>query len=225
MQGIKTVTNLQSPTPRINEFYVFRLRWSEPTHWGDDGELSKREYEMGCRVEYRGRERMILSRRVNQNYQGYMENLRFPNDSSTMVRCQVRPRNSLGMVGTWTYSDRINISQVPIYFPGVIGFDLRGIRNEDIVSVFRNLMAEEQATGSGGNFGSVDVNFKSAGDSSTTLFAPIASRPQTPPNFDTAPLTTSTSPPLVNSNQNQSRSRIFNRNDEWTLVRPNIDLT
>lgn len=215
------VMSVQFEGLRVYDFYNFRVRWTEPTQWNDQGDSSKREYELSCWIEYRGQMKAIFSRRVNYNYQGYKENLRFPTDSPSIVQCQVRAWNGAGIAGPWKSSDRIDVTQVPIYFPGLEGYDLRGFDNEEIIAVFRKLSAEDQSStqqpgseDSGGNVGHMSVNFKSSGstvDSGSVpapapapARAPVAApapapapRPQAAPNFDQArPTSVNVRPPV-----------------------------
>lgn len=241
------VMNVQYEGPHIYDFYAFRVRWTEPTQWGDQGKESNREYELQCWIEYRGRTTTIFNRRVNHNYQGYGENLRFPNDAPSIIQCQVRPWNSAGQAGPWRYSERIDISQVPIYFPGLPDYDLRGIDNANIIEVFRKIYSEGDTaepgseSGPSAQLGHVNLNFKSPGASATeatstrSTSTPVqTSSPQTAQTFDQQRPSGFNIPSASESaefrvlssfNRHSSGNRRSDQNDEFSMLfRPRLDV-
>jgi hypothetical protein len=83
--------------------------------------------------------RRLLDLRVNWLYNGYHEKYRFPPDLDLMLDCRVRPVNSAGLASRWTSTNTIRVQQVPIYFPGVEGINLRGLSHADIVGVLEKI--------------------------------------------------------------------------------------
>lgn len=121
----------------LSDSYNFRMRWFEPIFWGDTAEGDdNRHYDLQCWVEMQGQEsRFILNIRMAASFTGYNEHYQFPPSMDVFVGCQIRAVNADGVPGVWRFSNKIRIFDVPIYFPGLEGTDLRGLSNEEFVKL------------------------------------------------------------------------------------------
>lgn len=139
--GTKMVMDVRWSATQIFDYYQFRLRWSEPNDWNDNFNETNRRYELKCTVTDVNRDvsRDLLDLRINWLFNGYHEKYRFPPDLDLLLACRVRPVNSAGLAARWTLTNTIRVQQVPVYFPGVDGINLRGLSRDDIVSVLEKI--------------------------------------------------------------------------------------
>ncbi len=92
-----------------------------------------------------GERKTLLRRQVGVWFSGYHEKYRFPPGMDLVTQCQVRAINSAGFNTAWTETNRIAVKDIPVYFPGINGVDLRGLSQEDIVSVLSKIAVESGA--------------------------------------------------------------------------------
>lgn len=122
--------------------YNFRVRWLEPSDWNDDGDESRRHYDLICWVKHGEETRTLVNRRMSNLYNGYNEKFQFPADYDAVLQCKVRAVNSADLANEWEFTSAIRVSEVPIYLPGVEGVDLRGISTEEILNVLKKTQKE-----------------------------------------------------------------------------------
>uniref|UniRef100_A0A914V4R0 Uncharacterized protein n=1 Tax=Plectus sambesii TaxID=2011161 RepID=A0A914V4R0_9BILA len=147
MVGTKMVMGVRWSATQVFDIYQFRVRWAEPVDWNDNDNDSDRRYELECWVEDLGNgdRKTLFKRQVGAWFSGYHEKYRFPPGMDLATQCQVRAINTAGFTTAWKPSNRINVKDIPVYFPGINGVDLRGLSQEDVLAVLTKISTEDAA--------------------------------------------------------------------------------
>ena len=144
VQGTKQIMDVRFSATQVFDIYQFHVRWGEPFQWNDEDAPAsggQRHFDLHCWVRdmENGDQKVIFSRQIDATINGYHEKLRFPPGRDLRLQCEVRGVNAAGLSTAWVPTNWVDAKDVPIYFPGVPGVDLRGLTTEDLLSVIAKI--------------------------------------------------------------------------------------